>query len=105
MSNRYRATVNVQAPLTMDRPGSLTQWVTDTHAAMAAKVDRHMILERSQWNPTGTVGLYVLTFTYQAGQDTEAVSIVHDAAREAGASYDAVRVTRNTGRRVVEVPA
>lgn len=97
---RYRATVNVTAPLTT-APEDLTRWAEDTYAAMLAKIDRHMIVERSDWHPTGSTGIYVLTFTYTAGQDVEAVAIVHDAAKEAGTAYDAVRVTANGGAREV----
>lgn len=103
MSNLYRATVNVQAPLTnIDQ-----NWISDTFAAMAAEVDAHMILEWSTWNPTGTPGLYVVTFRYQAAGDAEAVSIIHDAAKAAGTAYDAVsvkaRATHGYNREVVAV--
>lgn len=100
MTARYRATVNVVAPATL--PAVMrTDWVEMKYAAMLRKVDQHMIVSRSAWNPTGTDGVYVVTFTYLAAGDGEAVSIIHDAAHEAGAAYDAVRVTANGGRREV----
>lgn len=105
MTARYRATVNVVVPVALNRVSQTGRfaWVDGVHATMAAKVDRHMILGRSSWNPTGSPSVFVLTFTYDAAGDGEAVSIIHDAAREAGVSYDAVRVTRGAGRRTVTV--
>lgn len=101
MSTTYRATLQVTAPAALTNHGDLTAWIEDIYATMAAKVNRHMILTASKWWDTGVGNVYGLTFTYTAGQDVEAAAIIHDAAREAGASYDSVSVTR----RGVPVPA
>lgn len=94
MSNRYRATFNVQ-----------TTDVDATYATALQTIDAHCIVERSDWHPTGTAGLYVLSFTYTAASDTEASAIVHDAGVAAGVPFDAVRIATGTPARAREVSA
>jgi hypothetical protein len=104
MSNEYRATVNVMIPLPITTKEAVTHYAADVYAAMVGKIDAHMILSalRSSWRQVAP-GVVTMTFVYQAGQDTEAAAIIHDAARVSGASYDAVTV-RTRGRRL-DVPA
>lgn len=99
MSNRYRATFNVQTSAGASRYAE----VEAAYATALQTIDAHCIVERSQWNPTGTRWLFVLTFTYTAASDTEASAIIHDAGVATGLPFDAERITSNGGRR--EVPA
>lgn len=90
MSNRYRATFAVH-----------TGDVEAAYASALSTIGEHCPVDRSDWNPTGTTDLYILTFTFHAASDVEAKAIVQDAGRSTKAPFDSERITSNGGRRQV----
>ena len=92
MTTMYGLTFNV-----------ITKAPDAAYAAALSAIDAHCPVERSNWHPTLSDDIYVLSFAFWAAGDREAAAISRDAGRSTSQPYDTVRLTTNRGRRRIAV--